>query len=166
MTFSRLAVLTGAREAIIHKEFHLSSADPKLVGADRARKIGRTNYDVADQLANLGMEAIHPGAGRGLRQSGIPLRVRNSFDREDAGTLVTGDYVSDVPRVEIVTGLSQMQALQFFEQDMVGVKGYDAAILDALTRHKLWIVSKSRSEEHTSELQSLMRISYDVFCLT
>src|SRR3546814_2224355 len=24
---------------------------------------------------------------------------------------------------------------------------------------------KSRSEEHTSELQSLMRISYDVFCL-
>src|SRR3546814_4741347 len=25
---------------------------------------------------------------------------------------------------------------------------------------------KTRSEEHTSELQSLMRISYDVFCLT
>ena len=143
MTFSRIAVLTGAREAIIHKEFHLSSADPKLVGEGKARKIGRTNYDVADQLANLGMEAIHPGAGRGLRQSGIPLRVRNTFDREDAGTLVTGDYVSDVPRVEIVTGLRQMQALIFFEQDMVGVKGYDAAILDALTRHKLWIVSKS-----------------------
>src|SRR3546814_4326982 len=25
--------------------------------------------------------------------------------------------------------------------------------------------ARSRSEEHTSELQSLMRISYDVFCL-
>ena len=36
-----------------------------------------------------------------------------------------------------------MQALQFFEQDMVGVKGYDMAILDVLTRHGLWIVSKS-----------------------
>lgn len=143
MTFSRLAVLTGAREAIIHKEFHLSSADPKLVGEDKARKIGRTNYDVADQLANLGMEAVHPSAGRGLRQSGIPLRVRNTFDREDEGTLVTGAYVSDVPRVEIVTGLRQVQALQFFEQDMVGVKGYDAAILETLARHKLWIVSKS-----------------------
>lgn len=143
MTFSRIAVLTGAREAIIHKEFHLSSADPKLVGEDKARKIGRTNYDVADQLANLGMEAIHPGAGRGLRQTDIPLRVRNTFDREDPGTLVSGTYVSDVPRVEIVTGIRQMQALQFFEQDMVGVKGYDSAILDALTRHGLWIVSKS-----------------------
>ncbi len=40
VTFSRLAALTGAREAIIHKEFHLSSADPKLVGADRVRKLG------------------------------------------------------------------------------------------------------------------------------
>src|SRR3546814_3204318 len=28
---------------------------------------------------------------------------------------------------------------------------------------RLWIIS--RSEEHTSELQSLMRISYAVFCL-
>ncbi|WP_239019672.1 aspartate kinase [Sphingomonas suaedae] len=143
MTFSRIAVMTGAREAIIHKEFHLSSADPKLVGVDKARKIGRTNYDVADQLANLGMEAIHPGAGRGLRQTDIPLRVRNTFDRQDAGTLVRGDYVSEEPRVEIITGIRQMQALQFFEQDMVGVKGYDATILDVLTRHGIWIVSKS-----------------------
>src|SRR3546814_3638302 len=28
-----------------------------------------------------------------------------------------------------------------------------------------WITSGFRSEEHTSELQSLMRISYAVFCL-
>jgi aspartate kinase len=143
MTFSRIAVLTGAREAIIHKEFHLSSADPRLVGSEKARKIGRTNYDVADQLANLGMEAIHPGAGRGLRQTDIPLRVRNTFDREDEGTLISSAYVSDTPRVEIVTGIERMQALQFFEQDMVGVKGYDAAILEVLTRHNAWIVSKS-----------------------
>lgn len=143
MTFSRIAVLTQAREAIIHKEFHLSSADPRLVGEDNARKIGRTNYDVADQLANLGMEAIHPRAGRGLRQSGIPLRVRNTFDRHDDGTLIRGDYLSDRPRVEIVTGLGSVQALQFFEQDMVGEKGYDSAILDVLTRHGAWIVSKS-----------------------
>lgn len=142
MTFSRIAVLTGARQAIIHKEFHLSSADPKLVGK-RARKIGRTNYDVADQLANLGMEAIHPRAGRGLRQAKIPLCVRNTFDREDEGTLICGDYVSDRPRVEIVTGVRELHALQFFEQDMVGEKGYDAGILKVLAHHGAWIVSKS-----------------------
>src|SRR3546814_5536961 len=30
---------------------------------------------------------------------------------------------------------------------------------------RIWLRLKVRSEEHTSELQSLMRISYAVFCL-
>src|SRR3546814_4194575 len=32
-------------------------------------------------------------------------------------------------------------------------------------RHSIWQARSCRSEEHTSELQSLMRISYAVFCL-
>src|SRR3546814_3517249 len=32
-------------------------------------------------------------------------------------------------------------------------------------RHRVEEMDADRSEEHTSELQSLMRISYDVFCL-
>src|SRR3546814_5875358 len=32
-------------------------------------------------------------------------------------------------------------------------------------RHGICAVQRQRSEEHTSELQSLMRISYAVFCL-
>src|SRR5690606_6376928 len=71
ITFSKIATVTNAREAIIHKEYHLSSADPKVVGADKVVPMGRTNYDVADQLANLGMEAIHPRAAKGLRQLNI-----------------------------------------------------------------------------------------------
>ena len=143
VTFSRVAVLTAAREAIIHKEFHLSSADPEMVGVDRVKTIGQTNYDVADQLSNLGMEAIHPSAAKGLRQAGIPLRVKNTFDADDAGTMISGDYVSDSPQAEIVTGLRGVYALQFFEQDMVGVKGYDATILGVLKRHSVRVITKS-----------------------
>ncbi len=143
VTFSRIAVLMNASEAIIHKEFHLSSADPTIVCVDAVRKIGRTNYDVADQLSNMGMEAVHPRAAKGLRQAEIPLRVKNTFDAEDVGTQISHDYVSDEPRTEIVTGLKSVIALEFFEQDMVGVKGYDAAILDALKQHDVWIVSKT-----------------------
>ncbi len=91
MTFSRIAVLTEACEAIIHKEYHLSSADPGIVGEEHIVPIGRTNYDVADQLANLGMEAIHSRAAKGLRQNAIPLRVKNTFEPEHNGTLITGD---------------------------------------------------------------------------
>ncbi len=165
ITFSRLAALTDAREAIIHKEFHLSSADPKLVGEDRARKIGHTNYDVADQLSNMGMEAIHPKAAKTLRQAGVPLRVVNAFDPGDPGTLVD-DRPAQTPEAEIVTGLDVI-ALEVFEQDMVGVKGYDAAILDVLTRHDVRIVSKTSNANTIthyvdSSLKTLRRVEKEL----
>ena len=168
VTFSRLAALTGAREAIIHKEFHLSSADPELVGADAVRKIGRTNYDVADQLSNLGMEAIHPKAAKTLRQADVPLRVTNAFDPGDPGTLID-DQPAETPEVEIVTGLDII-ALEVFEQDMVGVKGYDAAILAVLTRHDVRIVSKvSNANTIThyvdASLKSMRRVEKDLAAL-
>lgn len=157
MTFSRLAALTGAQEAIIHKEFHLSFADPKIVGAGAVRKLGRTNYDVADQLSNLGMEAIYPKAARTLRQSGVPLRVTNAFQPADPGTLID-DCPAESPQVEIITGLD-LFALELFEQDMVGVKGYDACIIDTLTRHNVRIVSKvSNANTITHYVDASMKV--------
>lgn len=143
MSFSRIAVLTEAAEAIIHKEFHLSSADPRLVGESNAVPIGRTNYDVADQLANLGMEAIHPKAAKGLRQHNIPLRVKNTFEPEHAGTLITGDYVSSTPCVEIIAGCKGVYAIEVFDQNMAGnMNEYDREVLSIIARYKGHIVSK------------------------
>jgi aspartate kinase len=157
VTFSRLAALTGAREAIIHKEFHLCSCDPKLVGEAAVRKLGRTNYDVADQLSNMGMEAIHPMAAKILRQADVPLRVTNAFDPGDPGTLID-DQPADTPAAEIIAG-QNIVMLEVFEQDMVGVKGYDAAILGVLTRHDVRIVSKiSNANTITHYVDSSLKI--------
>jgi aspartate kinase len=87
------------------------------------------------------MEAIHPTAAKTLRQAEVPLRVANAFEPGDPGTLID-DSAARAPAVEIVTGLPVV-ALEVFEQDMVGVKGYDSAILEALRRHKVRIVSKT-----------------------
>src|SRR3546814_6767878 len=51
-----------------------------------------------------------------------------------------------------------LTVLLFLAGVMVGAIGKKTGLLSAL-------VSSLRSEEHTSELQSLMRISYAVFCL-
>ncbi|KRS15898.1 aspartate kinase [Roseovarius indicus] len=156
VTFSNIAAHTGAHEAIIHKEFHLSSADPGLVGVENARKLGHTNYDVADQLANMGMEAIHPNAAKILRRAGITLRVTNAFEPGDPGTLIDEEK-AEHPGVEIVTGLDVV-ALELFEQDMVGVKGYDATALEALKRHNVWIVSKtSNANNITHYIQASLK---------
>ncbi len=143
MTFSRIAVLTNAREAIIHKEYHLSSADPNVVGEEYIVPIGRTNYDVADQLANLGMEAIHPHAAKGLRQNEIPLRVKNTFEPEHGGTLITSNYISAEPCVEIIAGRQHLHAIELFDQEMVGkFNEYEKTLLDIFRRFRATVVTK------------------------
>lgn len=143
MTFSRIAVYFNANEAIIHKEYHLSSADPKLVGKNKAVPIGRTNYDVADQLANLGVEAIHPMAAKGLRQSDIPLRVKNTFEPEHPGTLITNDYISDKPCAEIIAGCDHLYSLEVFDQNMTGNQvHYERFILNLLARFNMTFIAK------------------------
>ena len=142
MTFSRVATVTGAVEAIIHKEYHLSTADPMMVGAENVHPIGLTNYDVADQLANLGMEAIHPRAAAGLRKRNIVLRVKNTFEPEHQGTEIRADYSSDTPKVEIIAGTRNVWALEMFDQDMVGDATYGQKMNDLVFESGVRVLTK------------------------
>ena len=168
MTFSRIAVLTQAKEAIIHKEYHLSSADPRVVGEECVVPIGRTNYDVADQLANLGMEAIHPRAAKGLRQNNIPLRVKNTFEPEHQGTLITQDYISESPCVEIIAGRKHIYAVEVFDQEMMGhIEDYDSEMLRMINRFKGNLISKDNNANTlthfiNSSLKIIKRLSREM----
>jgi aspartate kinase len=117
------------QEAIIHKEYHLCSADPVMVGIDNCQPVGFTNYDVADQLADVGMEAIHPKASKPLEISKINLRIKNTFEPEHPGTLITEDYVSPQKRVEVITGTDKVMMIDVYDPLMVGAAGYDLHIM-------------------------------------
>lgn len=143
ITFSKLAVVTGAREGIIHKEFHLSTGDPKLIGQDNVRTIGHTNYDIADQLADMAMEAIHPKAAKAMELAGIPIRVANAFDPESPGTLISREYVSPTPRVDMICGRRDVLAIEVFDPEMVGEAGYDYNVLAGFARNKISYIAKN-----------------------
>jgi aspartate kinase len=142
ITFSKIAVITRAREGIIHKEFHLSSGDPRLIGIDKVETIGYTNYDVTDQLSDLGMEAIHPRAAKGMRQSGIPLRITNAFEPEHPGTLITNDYKRETPKVEIIAGREKVTAIECWDQEMAGRHNHDMDMLKHFSKYKIRYLAK------------------------
>lgn len=143
VVFSKIAVLLRAEEAIIHKEYHLSSADPAIVGVDRVRPVCSTNFDVADQLADVGMEAIHPKAAKPLELARLPLRVRNAFEPEHEGTLITRDYVCPDSKIEIIAGSNQVTLLEIHDARMVAEVGSDYRIMEVLVRHGTSYISKS-----------------------
>ncbi|HEU4581683.1 MAG TPA: aspartate kinase [Polyangiaceae bacterium] len=143
VTFSKVAVAVKAKEAVIHKEFHLSSADPKIIGPGKVVPVCNTNFDVADQLADVGMEAIHPRAAKPLELSGIPLRVKNAFDPDHDGTLITKDYTCPVSKIEVVTGTDKVSIVEVFDTRMVAEVGSDHRIMQVLVDHGISYISKA-----------------------
>src|SRR3546814_2534936 len=90
------------------------------------------------------------------------------------------DWSSDVCSSDLMPGMSGLQLAEAIEDrcQLVFCTAYDSFAIDAFGLNALDYLVKPvvperlaktlervRSEEHTSELQSLMRISYAVFCL-
>jgi len=143
VTFSKIAVEVKADEAVIHKEYHLSSADPNIVGEDRCVPVGHTNFIIADQLADIGMEAIHPKASKPLEMNGINIRIKNTFQPEHEGTLITKNYVSTTSKVEIVSGTDKVIAIEIHDQMMIGEVGFDMKVMEVFAKHGISYILKS-----------------------
>jgi len=142
VTFSKIAVLLNAREAIIHKEYHLCSGDPTIIGEDNVHPICNTNFDVADQLADVGMEAIHPKASKPLETAGISIRVMNAFDPSHSGTIMTKGYICPQSKTEVITGSNMVTSLEIHDTHMVGEVGFDMKIMQVLQNHKISYINK------------------------
>src|SRR3546814_1686960 len=74
------------------------------------------------------------------------------------GSASTGGQASSTPGRCASSCVTAMRGLRFQMPDR-------PRLPEHVTLPLLTLVTAQRSEEHTSELQSLMRISYDVFCL-
>lgn len=143
VTFSKIAVEVKADEAVIHKEFHLSSADPKIVGVEKSIPVGDTNFIVADQLADIGMEAIHPKASKPLELANINIRIKNTFEPEHKGTLISKNYIGKESKVEIVSGSNKVIAIEVHDPMMVGESGFDLSIMQYFKKYEISYILKA-----------------------
>ncbi len=150
VTFSKIAAFLKPEEAVIHKEYHLSTADPAIVGAENCTPVGYTNYDIADQLADVGMEAIHPKASKPLEISGINLRIKNTFQPSHPGTLITRDFVCERKRVEVITGTDKLLVIDVYDPLMVGSVGSDLRIMQVFNDHGISYTFKTTSANSIS----------------
>src|SRR3546814_7618209 len=113
--------------------------------------------DVRERVLSTAAELFYR---EGVRAVGVDLIVQR------AGVAKTSLYRHFRTKDDLVEAFLKREDAEFWEHwDEVARRhaGDPAAELDA---HLDWIAERIRSEEHPSELQSLMRISYAVFCLT
>jgi aspartate kinase len=83
------------------------TADPNIV--PQARTLTELSYTEAADLAYFGADVLHPKTIRPVTESGIPLRIVNSFNPTHPGTLIVETPSPDrepLPAIISTTGLS------------------------------------------------------------
>ncbi len=79
--------------------------DPRYV--DETRVIRELSFDEAAELAYFGAKILHPSTITPAREKNIPVRLKNTMDPNDPGTLITGNVVfEDYKAVAAKDGIS------------------------------------------------------------
>jgi aspartate kinase len=116
----------------------LMTTDPKIV--KNAKLIKEVSYIEAMEMALFGAKYIHPRALEPLVTKKIPLRIRNTFNINNSGTLVTASPQADTQKmVKCVRGGS-----------MVGAPGTAATIFSILAKEGINIMMISQSPSESS----------------
>ncbi|MEC3905632.1 bifunctional aspartate kinase/homoserine dehydrogenase I [Tamlana sp. 2201CG12-4] len=120
------------------------TADPNLVSD--AKQIRELSFSEANELANFGTSVLHAKTIIPLVEKNISLRILNTFNPDDEGTLITAR-----PSTKEVTSLSildNVALLNLEGRGLLGKIGVDARIFKALSNYgiSVSIVSQGSSE--------------------
>jgi aspartokinase/homoserine dehydrogenase 1 len=120
------------------------TANPDLV-AD-AKKIEYLSFNEANELANFGATILHAKTIIPLLEKNIPLRILNTFNHENRGTLITSD--SSKEGIKTLSVLENVSLVNLEGRGLLGKSGVDARIFKVMGDHNISvsIISQGSSE--------------------
>jgi len=120
------------------------TANPDLVS--EAKKIEKLSYSEANELANFGATILHAKTIIPLLEKNINLRILNTFNTEDKGTLITAE--SSEKGIKSISTISNVSLLNFEGRGLLGKVGVDARIFKVLSENDISvsIISQGSSE--------------------
>ena len=105
------------------------TTDPRIV--PNASKLEEVTYDEMLELASVGANVLHPRSVETAKQFNVPMRVRSSFNLDNLGTLIKGDYDMEICRP--VTGVAvDMSKVRIVVCDVPDEPGVAAKIFTTL----------------------------------
>ena len=120
------------------------TANPELV--PEAKIIRHLSYEEANELANFGASILHAKTIIPLIEKGIPLRIKNTFNSDDAGTLIHQESVQE--GIKSISVIKDNALIVMEGRGLLGKVGVDARIFRALAQKgiSVSIISQGSSE--------------------
>lgn len=123
------------------------TSDPRLV--ENARFLSEVSFKEASELAAFGSRVLHPRSIRPAIKAGIPVKVLNTFNPQNIGTLIK--ETNDQPgKIKAVSFKKQILLVNLYAAEMLLQKGFLARIFKLFADHNLSIDLVSVSEVSVS----------------
>ena len=121
--------------------------DPRL--DSRARVLPYVSYQEIGELAFYGAKVLHPKTVQPIVNRSIPLRVRNTFNPAQAGTLIGGRSQASETVIKAVTNINDVSMLTVSGKGMLGVPGIAGRTFLATAKAgaNILMISQSSSEQ-------------------
>lgn len=123
------------------------TTDPRLVPT--AHTIPQLTNREISELAYYGAKVLHPKTIRPCVENGIPLRIKNSFNPDCAGTLIVPDATEVNGQMKAVTAIPDLALITVEGKGMLGVPGIAARTFGAVARTQanVLLITQSSSEQ-------------------
>ena len=125
----------------------LMTADPKIV--KNAKLLKEVSYIEAIEMAMFGAKQIHPRTFEPLLSKKIPMKIRNSFNIKNEGTLVTVS-TSVKNTVKCVSSFQNNGLIDIRGGSMVGAPGTAAKIFETLAKSGINVMMISQNPSESS----------------
>jgi len=120
----------------------IMTTDPKIVPT--AKMLPELTYQEAAEMAIFGAKAMHPRALEPVMKEGIPVRIRNSFNPENPGTLISSQpKARAVEAVKAVAMIKEVAMINVYGPSMVGAPGSYAKVFDVMGKNNINIMMTS-----------------------
>jgi aspartokinase/homoserine dehydrogenase 1 len=124
------------------------TADPRKV--EKAFSLENLTYEEAMELSHFGAGVIHPSTMQPALDKNIPIRIKNTFHSQKAGTLISASTVSKGRVVKGISSIDDIALINVQGSGMVGVTGIAHRIFGALADKSINIILISQaSSEHS-----------------
>ena len=126
------------------------TADPRVIHT--AYTINELSYVEAMELCNFGAKVIYPPTIYPVCVKNIPIKVKNTFNPEDPGTIIKDKIDNDRKPIKGISSINGTTLITVTGLSMVGVIGVNRRIFTALAEHgiSVFMVSQASSENSTS----------------
>ncbi len=124
------------------------TANPKIV--KQSQPIETISYQEAMELSHFGAKVLYPPTIQPVLRRNIPILIKNTFEPEAAGTLITSKVTGNENPIKGISHIDKIALLTLEGSGMIGVSGSSKRLFEVLSLENINVIFITQaSSEHS-----------------